>query len=46
MISCLFLIIFVAHVVPFKITKLIGNSAKISVNKSLSEDFRTKKKFA
>lgn len=42
MISCLFLIIFVAHVVPFKITKLVGNSAKISVNKSLSEDLEQK----
>ena len=38
----LFLIIFVAHVVPFKITKLVANSSKILSNKSLSEDLEQK----
>ena len=43
MMAGLFVLIFIGHVVPFKILKLMENSSKLSANSSLVEDLEQKK---
>ena len=43
MISMIFVIGFIGHVVPFKILKLLNNSSKLSAAKDLKEDLEGKK---
>ena len=42
MISSVFMIIFFAHVVPFKILKIISNSSQLSISQGLGEDLEQK----
>ena len=43
MVSMIFVIGFIGHVVPFKILKLLNNSSKLSAAKDLKEDLEGKK---
>ena len=43
MISIIFILGFIGHVVPFKILKMFSNSSKISTAASLKEDLEGKK---
>jgi len=43
MMAGLFALIFIGHVVPFKILKLMNNSSKLSANASLVEDLEQKR---
>ena len=42
LISSIFVLIFLTHVVPFKILKIISNSSQLSVSKGLGEDLEQK----